>query len=562
MEDYENKATEDFAVEKNDVEEPVVEAACDDEENIIEEACADEKESEVIENENLDNPPISAVESQDDNHNNQPEQQNNNEQDLSKKKKRKVNWVLLSEDDTKRLYKKLSILSLTIGLALLALFFAPAILIDNISLGNFYESIGYCFKYLINMYEGLNFLNIEVDIPSFYLMKLVEMSVVAAISLICGVLIVLSGIKHLVKQFAGKKMSCMDVRINIGYTIIKAILGIAALVAIFFHISYVEEVFLVNMVFQKIVVVLIMIYLVLNGVIKYTTAKKCERLPDNRAKLYTSIDQTHDKIILRVSKYQMLFVLSFLPFIALSFLTRNNYLGKIIDPVEQNRFACIAVGEELPDEEIKISKYDTDLGVFVFSKHHDWKISYGENHLFYKFLLGEIDNRLIANEEEVLRITLEEGLKSTPKDEIEKLTYKYRKQIEKLNIAKNIVIERLNSVVREETSYKFDESKQVVVEYIYNTNVLDKTQYQYGEAPITILTMCKEEIRLNKNVFDVETDFSSTEIIATVIYADGSFKISLITPDNFEELNNAPRGTHTIKWSDSWGEYSTQITIK
>ena len=73
--------------------------------------------------------------------------------------------------------------------------------------------------------------------------------------------------------------------------------------------------------------------------------------------------------------------------------------------------------------------------------------------------------------------------------------------------------------------------------------------------------MYGEKITLLETEFEEGTDFSKTEIVAKVQYADGSVRISVIRPENLQELNNAKQGKHTVKWSDSWGEYEATIKI-
>lgn len=61
--------------------------------------------------------------------------------------------------------------------------------------------------------------------------------------------------------------------------------------------------------------------------------------------------------------------------------------------------------------------------------------------------------------------------------------------------------------------------------------------------------------------FTTETDFSTALIRATVVYGDGSFKISFIKVKNADELNKASAGQHVLLWDDEWGEYSAPIYI-
>ena len=130
----------------------------------------------------------------------------------------------------------------------------------------------------------------------------------------------------------------------------------------------------------------------------------------------------------------------------------------------------------------------------------------------------------------------------------------------KLESKRNAVQNHLAKIPLTEKRYDCG-NDNIVDEYIFNTNRLDKTKYKYGEAPMTILSLGKESITLEESVFKCGTDFSQAKIKATVIYADGSFKVSMITPANYEELNNAAPGTYNIEWEDNWGSYTAQIQI-
>ena len=68
-------------------------------------------------------------------------------------------------------------------------------------------------------------------------------------------------------------------------------------------------------------------------------------------------------------------------------------------------------------------------------------------------------------------------------------------------------------------------------------------------------------IELSQTEFTADTDFSTVKIGATINYYDGSIKKSYITPSNCQELNEASKGKHTIKWSDDWGSYEYTINI-
>lgn len=108
-----------------------------------------------------------------------------------------------------------------------------------------------------------------------------------------------------------------------------------------------------------------------------------------------------------------------------------------------------------------------------------------------------------------------------------------------------------------------------MVDLQYNATGNDDIKWGQQEKGLKSLIF-KEQITLtdkyceNKkemNMFSVGTDFAEEFIIARVQYSDGSVRISKIQPTNIDQLNNAKAGTHTLKWSDSWGEYETKITL-
>ncbi len=106
------------------------------------------------------------------------------------------------------------------------------------------------------------------------------------------------------------------------------------------------------------------------------------------------------------------------------------------------------------------------------------------------------------------------------------------------------------------------EDRKRAYEYIYdaapNTENLVKWGEEYG---VMEKLLYREKIELSESEFKVGTDFSETEIVATVQYGDGSIRISVIKLNNVVELNSAKAGKQVIKWSDSWGEYEATIKL-
>ena len=104
--------------------------------------------------------------------------------------------------------------------------------------------------------------------------------------------------------------------------------------------------------------------------------------------------------------------------------------------------------------------------------------------------------------------------------------------------------------------------KKRAYEYIYDAEPDMENPVKWGkEYGLIKQLLYGEKIELSENEFAVGTDFSETEIIATVKYGDGSIRISVIKLSNLEELNSMQAGKQVIKWSDSWGEYEATIEL-
>lgn len=73
--------------------------------------------------------------------------------------------------------------------------------------------------------------------------------------------------------------------------------------------------------------------------------------------------------------------------------------------------------------------------------------------------------------------------------------------------------------------------------------------------------IAKENIILSEDEFEKGTDFNKTKIGVKIFYNDGSMKLTYITPNNANELNNAEEGNYKIYWTDSWGSYEKEIKI-
>ncbi|MBQ7227418.1 MAG: hypothetical protein IJX05_03370 [Clostridia bacterium] len=103
------------------------------------------------------------------------------------------------------------------------------------------------------------------------------------------------------------------------------------------------------------------------------------------------------------------------------------------------------------------------------------------------------------------------------------------------------------------TQYRND-----VIEIIYDACPTNKTKWNNTENSSFLSS---QSISLTHTEFQMDTNFASEEIGATIMYYDGSVKKAYINPSNIEELNSASKGTCLLKWSDSWGNYEYEIKI-
>lgn len=160
-----------------------------------------------------------------------------------------------------------------------------------------------------------------------------------------------------------------------------------------------------------------------------------------------------------------------------------------------------------------------------------------------------------------------EILELKPEENTEESLNEYFKKIEIMTKTVKVLENNINQSVYPYEYVDFMDGYMVDLQY----NATGKNNIKWG-AKVDGLNklMFREKIKLtdkyciNKKPMDrfaIGTDFSKELIVARVQYADGSVRISKITPINIEELNNAQAGKHILKWKDSWGEYQTNITI-
>ena len=117
------------------------------------------------------------------------------------------------------------------------------------------------------------------------------------------------------------------------------------------------------------------------------------------------------------------------------------------------------------------------------------------------------------------------------------------------------------SVAERPKPSQYDKTARIV-EMVYDTqySVSGRTETKWNNKQNKRL-FYGQGIELSQTEFTADTDFSTVKIGATINYYDGSIKKSYITPSNCQELNEASKGKHTIKWSDDWGSYEYTINI-
>ena len=188
-------------------------------------------------------------------------------------------------------------------------------------------------------------------------------------------------------------------------------------------------------------------------------------------------------------------------------------------------------------------------------------IFYGDAYKYYACKVTEIQNEI------------EEILNEKAKDE-----QAYEEKLNKIvNLEEKLeVFERRLEEIKTVGAYeylKFDSGyggkKFNVYYYDAKPNVEDPIKWG-KKADFIDGLYNKESVRIVDAVSYLEdlkffllgTDFTRNTIVVEMKYADGSYRMESITPDNAEELNAATAGKHTLKWSNEWGSYELEIEIR
>ena len=180
--------------------------------------------------------------------------------------------------------------------------------------------------------------------------------------------------------------------------------------------------------------------------------------------------------------------------------------------------------------------------------HPSTKISYSFNYHFYSNFIEE-------TEEKIKELMPD----SDSKNSWEEYLVKCNNLKNDIEIAKEL----------QSKKYMYTEAKNYSKEgsYFFSTMVLLDTNggsrdEKWGKDGEWYKFGATESLTLSKTEFNRSTDFKKINILAYVTYADGSKRFSVIDPINVEELNDAAPGKYMIKWTDDWGTYEAEITIK
>ena len=480
-----------------------------------------------------------------------------------KNNKNDYSWVVIPEELTRKIYFILAMVSSIVGITILALLFFPASRVEDVSLGNFFAVSFESIEYWLSK---IDFINVSYEYSSWYGSIFTTMHIVTICCVVAAYKILESAIKRWIEYFDSKTTAaCMQIKYGIFGTVVKSIIEVVLFVLVFAFIALQEKYYAFSMLYQKIIVVLVILEIITCDLVKVIHAIKCEKIKDNVAYKNVYVKKTHAHITIMQDALSIIFIFVLSGGLLMQIMYENSYdiadksrpdkLYMVYKPIELSEYENPIVVGEVPENRIfEIRSYDIVVEEINFSAHKSWSREFGNNHYYYKSLIENIYK-------EIKELMPEEITSNADMDDLKESLGKYTKKLEKLYYKKQVLENQLYRIPVTVEGYNCDDNK-IVTEYVFNTNKIDKTVYKYGEAPLTILSLGKESISIENDIFEKGTDFSETKIKATVIYKDGSFKISMITPDNYKELNEASVGTHTIEWHDAWGEYTAEIRIR
>ena len=225
-------------------------------------------------------------------------------------------------------------------------------------------------------------------------------------------------------------------------------------------------------------------------------------------------------------------------------------------------------GKEEEDREISVLFYQAHSTTYMVNDRYNWEIDmmdmqseytfYGQAYKYYYEKVQETQKEIDA-----LEIEGEKDLKKA--EQLEKELAVFEKKLSEMTEIG--AYEYLRFDVKEEDDYVF---KKFEV-YYYDASPNKEDSIKWGKKVNFIDGIFnKESVRIvdaisyheDLKFFVLGTDFTSNTIVVEMKYADGSYRMESITPDNAEELNAATAGKHTLKWSNEWGSYELEIEIR
>ena len=248
------------------------------------------------------------------------------------------------------------------------------------------------------------------------------------------------------------------------------------------------------------------------------------------------------------------------------------FVFKLIADVTDIRHPKDAVwlleGKEEEDREIDILFYQVHRTTYMVNDRYNWQIDmtdmqseytfYGQAYKYYYEKVQETQKEIDA-----LEIEGEKDLKKA--EQLEKELAVFEKKLSEMTEIG--AYEYLRFDVKEEDG---DVCKKFEV-YYYDASPNKEDSIKWGKKVNFIDGIFnKESVRIvdaisyhkDLKFFVLGTDFTSNTIVVEMKYADGSYRMESITPDNAEELNAATAGKHTLKWSNEWGSYELEIEIR
>ncbi len=477
--------------------------------------------------------------------------------------KRKT-WKYVTGNTAKKLNLCLAIITIATSAIILLMGFLPAVTVKDISLGNFYYFTEIIIRRILSSVE---FLSVEIIGTQLYNAIIFELTLVCAAIIIFGILLLFKGIAFLISYFKNEEV-CVN-KLDLKNIIFSIILSS---ILIFFLCACMliwEKLFLFECPYQLIMAFIILAWMYLTIIIRVKFSKNCEKI--TKEKVYHLVNEEKNNKTTKQERNiigfeKVLAIIMIILTLGVQVINSNVYFEPLLDggfqlSEDPSFIGFYSVGDPIGyrythklhgEEVIRI-----DFGETEEEKKSEYTVSWDVNYYFYQYQIEVL-------EKEKKELMPEKVSENATYEEIENALKEYTKKIEaiqeKIQTFKNILHE-IPLPIETMRLEKDNSGKTVVREIIYDTRRIDKSQFKYGDKTPELFPMYTESISLEQKAFKFGTDFSKTNIVATITYKDGSIKTSKITPTNYSDLNSLSIGTHTIKWSDNWGEYSAEIII-